>query len=284
MNNVYTIIIATVLFISTSSLFFKYSPVYKATKNNKTEIGKELNIQNKIKSINKHEEKQNDNTISLTFFENDSIIKQCMENSKEKEIADIKENLKNRYIESGNEGYDSIPWGAKVEEVRSLYPDIKVYNSNEQDVEIILLQNGHQSYYFFDNKLYKGITHYYFPDERTTQSIINKMTQLYGKATDFREYSQGIEREYNYILGSFIYKNKVGLLIWWNKSSRFRITFDYYEEYSSLFESDLKYGKIEPDTSIEITYLNPKTIKEMEQLRDEQKNAEIKKTIDDLKL
>ena len=110
------------------------------------------------------------------------------------------------------------------------------------------------------------------------------MTQLYGKATDFREYSQGIEREYNYILGSFIYKNKVGLLIWWNKSSRFRITFDYYEEYSSLFESDLKYGKIEPDTSIEITYLNPKTIKEMEQLRDEQKNAEIKKTIDDLKL
>ena len=205
-----------------------------------------------------------------------------------------KQQLEEAFKANGNEGYDSIPWGATFEEVSALYPKAKVEKTD--DYSKTLTRNGSSSnvtlnYYFFDDKLYKGQTVYDNPDNDTVTALFNKLVRLYGEnfekkdinetgKTYYSAFEKSIRADYGKYNDYYIWK-KQGWNVMWKRTASFVVQYDII----NIFTKDYEYNDFQcTGVSTPITYENPKRNSEIENIKQKRKEDEIKKKMNDLDL
>ena len=79
-------------------------------------------------------------------------------------------------------GYDKVAWGATIEEVKQIYPDMEDGKVDEFDVKRFfedVNNNGMQdrTFYFYQDKLYGVYVAY---DKNLESAILDKLTSIYG--------------------------------------------------------------------------------------------------------
>lgn len=144
--------------------------------------------------------------------------------------ADEKAKLKELWEKAGREGYDNMPWGTTIDQLMLIHPEVKKikYDGVEERFSRQGSQNNVElTYRFYKGKLVGGITVYkldYPKDEETVDAINHRMIELYGNPTDVKESSEHhVEQNTGVRIAYTEYHGKVT----WNKSSKFKILFDF---------------------------------------------------------
>lgn len=204
--------------------------------------------------------------------------KEVEKNIENKEQEKNTQELRKKTFPEGGEGYDYFPWGTTIEEFLAVYPKPKLImgddNPNGYFVYDIKNNKGESitRYWFFENKLWQGLSTYRDLDETKSQAIQERLIELYGKPTDIIE--SGPQYKTESIFGETISYTEVDVNIIWEKSPTFKIeeeliAYDGNDKVSimwyissSLFSATITYTNPEVEKKVEI-YLD-KLIKEAE--------------------
>ncbi len=243
MNNFY-IIAAAILLLSISSLFFKCSPSDRTTKN--------------------------DRTVST---ENQKSTVQNTEDQKKSEInteqnTEKKEEIKDLFIKSGNEGYDSMPWDTEIQDFLIFYPTAEIIMNEDEFIGYRIedeTQNEKRLYYFFKNQLFRGITIYNdVYDQSKSEAITERLVELYGYPNDTKE-STDLKKSKT-LFGPTVYYKQSLLKAYWEKTPTFNI--EYELEVLDGDRSEIVWYVTTSLSTVKITYSNPKKDEEIDKYLD----------------
>lgn len=205
---------------------------------------------------------------------------------------EIQERFNKQFIANENEGYDSIPWGANLEEVQTLIPEGKVgYIDN-----IAILHVKHTSsskpnkqYFFYNNKLYAGLTMYGNLDDNwsmnsdNTRTIIQKIYKSFGTPDNKNDSEEIIHK--SGMLQQFNNYKEIQSILQWNKSTTFQIGCIMIERDYAESETDLYLGNYYgAGYSIQIMYNNPEISIKVKTEQDKKRLEEEERKMNDFDL
>lgn len=192
------------------------------------------------------------------------IVEKYTKLVKEKAKAKIKE----RFVESGSEGYDFMPWGTEIYDFSIIYPTAEII-MNEDEIIVYRIKDETQKeqrlYYFFKNQLFRGQTIYNdVYDQSKSEAIIERLVELYGYSNDTKESTESKSKS---LFGTTVFYTQVLFKVYWKKAPTFNIEY----ELKVLDGNDrLAIAMIVSDSlsTVTITYSNPKKDKEIDEYFD----------------
>lgn len=140
----------------------------------------------------------------------------------------LRAELEKKWLEAGKVGYDHMPWGTTVEDVRRIYPNINKLNNPDGDAYgFEQWRRGKKSddqfwdYWFYNGKLIFGQTAWAMAlGDQLADDINHGLKELYGEPTDIQDSTEHRTETY---LGKYTASYDYGLmLVTWEKGD-FRI-------------------------------------------------------------
>jgi hypothetical protein len=123
-------------------------------------------------------------------------------------------------------GYDKVKWGASIEEVRNLYPEIEDITAEENkkiDINVFSqkLPNGGimtaRLFFFYEEKLYEVRVFFDEIDNTSENMLLEKFTSKYGQFDDIQKRKYALdsngEKYVDGVCGYRFYSSELGIII-----------------------------------------------------------------------
>lgn len=203
------------------------------------------------------------------------------EAKKRERSEEKKAQLKNRFVEAGSEGFDELPWKTTVEEFQLAYLQNREKTSEEnkkrnERVFSVPVSGCTKEFYFFDNKLYKGVISYLNPKGDVLEAIGRKQKELYKQQPKIEE-NIGKKETIGDFYGTKITKN-IEARATFKISPTFSVQNEWYTVSSNL--ADAYFGFLSPsgsltDSYFDITVQNDSVLKDIDNYLKQKHKAEI---------